>query len=128
VHHVEIQNPDPLYRRLLCPEHVYDDGRVKPQAYYAPGLKEPDNDVSVLHGGYVSVEEASRHPRRQGAGCGMLRAGSPRQLGLEVVHTPKDASLWHCSIRGLANLAKPREACFLLAEMTVVLKQPVREV
>jgi hypothetical protein len=127
---IDIDDDESLYRRLLNPLHVYETEsgqRVKPEAYRLSNKADPD--ISTKLASRVTVEDASFHPKYPGAGCGEFPVTFPRhELGLEVQHTPCDeGGPWHCSVRGIQNLANPREACARLAKATIVVKPAIRD-
>src|SRR5438270_97394 len=117
-----IDSTDHFYRRLLYPEHLYDDGSVRPNAYYLSGR--PDPQVSVDLARLTTPEETAGRGRRPGAGVGELLAEIPLSLGLTVRHAPVPDNLAHSVIEGLADTRLHRQLCKELAEATRVIIQP----
>ena len=113
---------DILYRRLLYPEHVYDDGSVRPNAYYLSGRPDPQASVDLAR--LTSPEETAARGRRAGAGVGALLADAPLALRLVVRHKPLPDNPAHSTIEGLADTRQHRQLCKELAEATRVIVAP----
>jgi hypothetical protein len=124
----EIADADWLYRRLAIHNIRRSDGSVHYNAFLRNSdprgrKKEPDPDLSVDLARLTTPEQSLAVAGKPDQGIGAIQAGFPRDLGLEVVHTPireprKLRNLAHSSIRGNEGEGA-LDRCHLMAdEMT----------
>ncbi len=108
---VAIDDDDRLYRRLV-PDHFYEDGSVKSNAYKLNG--KPDPSISVDLAKLTTLDQSIVRGRRDDTQVGVLTVREVKKLGLTIRHVPTDENPSHCLIEGNTNKA----ACQDLARMT----------
>lgn len=98
------------------PDHLYDDGKVKSNAYKRGG--KPDPSISVDLAKLTTLEESIARGRRADTLAGVLTLKEIKALGLTVRHNPTDENPSHVLIEGNTT----RAMCDDLAKITQVVR------